>query len=168
MLQSVRSQSLRRALPSIQTRSASLFADNSKKKNTAADEYWAKVTAKDPRDPRADIIKRVLESPAEKEQLNLTTQEKIMHNTIHRAWQLHLRQQREKQDKALMSQYNKMREACEQLKQGHPTLYAKAMPKERAKRYPVELRIPTETPGEKPWDYTWTRPAVEDVTPKKK
>lgn len=94
--------------------------------------------------------------------LNFTEEEAIRHDTIHRAWQLHLRYQRERRELELERQYNKMRDACTDL-QGHsPRLFRAAMIKDKSQSgFPIEMRSMTDTPPKNGWDHEWTAKSEE-------
>jgi large subunit ribosomal protein L40 len=90
----------------------------------------------------------------------------LRHWTIHRAWLLFRRQQREKRERNLMRQHQSMYAACEALRKldgPHPPgyLYRVAMEKKgmwRMGSIPIEYARPqTETPARVPWNHDWKR-----------
>ncbi|KAK0742139.1 hypothetical protein B0T21DRAFT_283265 [Apiosordaria backusii] len=92
----------------------------------------------------------------------------LRHWTIHRAWLLFRRQQREAREKTWMRQYQSMNRACEELRltSGPGTrekgyLFRMAMEKKGVyglKGVPIEYaRAQTETPARVPWDHEWKR-----------
>ncbi|KAK4205156.1 hypothetical protein QBC40DRAFT_271781 [Triangularia verruculosa] len=92
----------------------------------------------------------------------------LRHWTIHRAWLLFRRQQREAREKTWMRQYQSMNRACEELRltSGPGTreegyLFRMAMEKKGVyglKGVPIEYaRAQTETPARTPWDHEWKR-----------
>ncbi|KAK0662503.1 hypothetical protein QBC41DRAFT_329762 [Cercophora samala] len=92
----------------------------------------------------------------------------LRHWTIHRAWLLFRRQQREAREKTWMRQYQSMNRACEELRltSGPGTreegyLFRMAMEKKGVyglKGVPIEYaRAQTETPPRVPWDHEWKR-----------
>lgn len=87
-----------------------------------------------------------------KPRLKLSPQQMMRHETIHLAWQTHLRKQREERRLSLERQYNKMREACEELKKCSGRLYHAAV-NANVDNYPLDLRIPTDTPPKPAWNY---------------
>ncbi|KAG8903121.1 hypothetical protein FRB99_003723 [Tulasnella sp. 403] len=107
------------------------------------------------------------------------------HETIHRAWQLHLRQLRESRDEELRVKYESMKHAMDKLKELDKELYDIAtvrmdprafLPEDaeelkplrgvarkfRLSRiqglFPREMWIPTDTPRKDGWNYEWTSP----------
>lgn len=93
------------------------------------------------------------ETPA---RLDLTEEETIRHDTIHRAWQLHLRYQRERRETELERQYNKMKDACSDLEKHDPRLFKAAMLKDKTATFPIEMRSMTDTPPKRGWNHDWT------------
>ncbi|VBB76927.1 Putative protein of unknown function [Podospora comata] len=92
----------------------------------------------------------------------------LRHWTIHRAWLLFRRQQREARERNWMRQYQSMNRACEELRltSGPGTreegyLFRMAMEKKGVyglKGVPIEYaRAQTETPARVPWDHEWKR-----------
>lgn len=92
----------------------------------------------------------------------------LRHWTIHRAWLLFRRQQREARERELMQQYQSMQNACEALRQARGPglraegyLYRVAMEKKGVYRHggvPIEYARPqTETPAREAWNHGWTR-----------
>ena len=99
--------------------------------------------------------------------LKFGTMRALRHWTVHRAWQLFCAQQRESRERELERQYNSIREACEALKLvtdgGEPAgeeggrLYRVALGKKEVGTFPIELRIPTDTPPKNGWNHGWKR-----------
>ncbi|KAI1073968.1 hypothetical protein F5B20DRAFT_586769 [Whalleya microplaca] len=92
----------------------------------------------------------------------------LRHWTIHRAWQLHLRKERIREEHELERMYQGMHNACEELRKtsGPGTrdegyLYRLAMEKKGVYGHngvPIEYARPqTETPAREPWNHGWTR-----------
>ncbi len=92
----------------------------------------------------------------------------LRHWTIHRAWLLFRRREREAREATLMRQHQSMHAACEELRltegpgtrdQGY--LYRVAMEKKGVyglKGIPIEYaRAQTETPARTPWNHDWKR-----------
>lgn len=94
------------------------------------------------------------------------------HETILRAWQLHRRHKREAHSAELARKYNAMRQAVDFLEETDKSLWEKAV---GGKKYqnvdqsgatnarleglvPREMRVPTELPAGKMWDYEWKAP----------
>lgn len=83
--------------------------------------------------------------------LNLCSEDLIKHRTITNAWHLYQRKKENKRKEQLQKQYESIYTAMEDLKQESPQLYETANAPEPAKRYPIEMRIPTEYPPTIPW-----------------
>ncbi|CAK7213665.1 hypothetical protein SBRCBS47491_001882 [Sporothrix bragantina] len=92
----------------------------------------------------------------------------LRHWTIHRAWLLFRRQQRESRERELMQQYQSMHNACEELRlsrgpglRDEGYLFRVAMEKKGVYRHggvPIEYARPqTETPAREPWNHNWKR-----------
>ncbi|RYO81668.1 hypothetical protein DL766_005718 [Monosporascus sp. MC13-8B] len=92
----------------------------------------------------------------------------LRHWTIHRAWLLFQRKERERREKELNRMYQSMHNACEELRKtsGPGTrdegyLYRVAMEKKSLYGHngiPIDYaRAQTETPAREPWNHGWTR-----------
>ncbi|ORY62436.1 uncharacterized protein BCR38DRAFT_346844 [Pseudomassariella vexata] len=92
----------------------------------------------------------------------------LRHWTIHRAWLLFQRKEREREQRELMRTYQSMSNACEELRttSGPGTrdegyLYRVAMEKKGVYGHnsiPIEYARPqTETPAREAWNHGWTR-----------
>ncbi|CAK7199174.1 hypothetical protein SEUCBS139899_001846 [Sporothrix eucalyptigena] len=92
----------------------------------------------------------------------------LRHWTIHRAWLLFRRQQRETRERELMQQYQSMSNACEELRlsrgpglRDEGYLFRVAMEKKGVYRHggvPIEYARPqTETPAREAWNHDWKR-----------
>ncbi|KAI6085843.1 hypothetical protein F4821DRAFT_239713 [Hypoxylon rubiginosum] len=92
----------------------------------------------------------------------------LRHWTIHRAWLLFQRKEREREEHELERMYQSMHNACEELRKtsGPGTrdegyLYRVAMEKKGLYGHnsiPIEYARPqTETPAREPWNHNWTR-----------
>lgn len=97
------------------------------------------------------------------------------HETILRAWQLHRRHKRETHSAEIARKYNAMRSAIDFLEETDRALWEKAV---AGKKYqnvdqsgatnarleglvPREMRVPTELPAGKMWDYDWKAPQTQ-------
>ncbi|KAG8686916.1 hypothetical protein FRC09_013842 [Ceratobasidium sp. 395] len=158
-----------------------------------------------PADPRNDIIRRTL-YPVERSHkiisgdrasptgvhrpdvelaLNRAIPSAEAHETIERAWKLHVRERRERREEELKRKYESMVKAVEVLRKLDPVSYAEATrgvdsrrlseaERERMKEmkrgvrkkaesrieglFPREMRIPTDTPRRDGWNHGWTVP----------
>ncbi|QFZ28658.1 putative 54S ribosomal protein [Clavispora lusitaniae] len=88
--------------------------------------------------------------------LKLCPEDLIKHKTITNAWKLFSRKQEEKRVTQLKQQFESIRTAMDELKETSPELYAEANKKEQ-KRFPLELRVPTDYPANEPWVYNYSK-----------
>lgn len=89
--------------------------------------------------------------------LRFGTMRMLRHWTIHRAWNLFRSAERTRRSCELESQYNKIRDACEELATLDGRLYQVAIGKKDVGTFPIEMRIPTDTPPRKGWNHAWKR-----------
>jgi len=100
--------------------------------------------------------------------LRMARNRHLRHWTIHRAWLLLRRQQREARQRTLMRQWQSMNNACEELRKtsgpgprSEGYLYRVAMEKHGVYGHngiPIEYaRAQTETPARIAWDHDWKR-----------
>lgn len=98
--------------------------------------------------------------------LRMARNRALRHWTIHRAWMLFQRRQRESKEKEMYRMYQGMRNACEELRltEGPGTrdegyLYRVAMEKKGVYgggSIPIEYaRYQTDTPAREPWNHDW-------------
>ena len=113
------------------------------------------------------MIRYSLNHPLTPRPLKFGVLRMLRHWTIYRAWNLYQRKTRTAREKELERQYNKIRDACEELGQTDERLYRIAVSKKGAGMYPIELRIPTDTPPRSGWNYKWVRPGTGNVVGKK-
>lgn len=88
--------------------------------------------------------------------LKMCKEDLIRHKTIQSAWKIFLRDENAVRMARLEAQHRKIAEACETLKDIDAGLFAAATAREVGKRFPMELRVPTDTPPREPWPSTWT------------
>jgi len=100
--------------------------------------------------------------------LRMDSMRYMRHWTIHRAWLLLRRKQREQRERLLMKQYQSMHRACEELRntagpglKDTGYLYRVAMEKKGVYGHdgiPIEYaRAQTETPAREAWNHGWKR-----------
>ncbi|EER32740.1 conserved hypothetical protein [Candida tropicalis MYA-3404] len=89
--------------------------------------------------------------------LRLCKEDIIKHKTIMNAWKLLKRRRVTKQMDQLSKQYNSIQNAMEDLKTTSPQLYqaANAKDNKRFTTFPIEMRVPTDFPPNKPWIYNY-------------
>ncbi|KAK8068910.1 hypothetical protein PG994_005526 [Apiospora phragmitis] len=121
----------------------------------------------DERDPR--IINLKVSNPRKvPAPLRFARNRALRHWTIHRAWLLFQRKEREREEKELARLYKSMHSACEELRktsgpgiQEEGYLYRVAMEKKgifKHHNFPIEYARPqVETPAREAWNHGWTR-----------
>lgn len=89
--------------------------------------------------------------------LKLCNEDFIKHKTIMNAWKLLQRRRITQQSEKLSKQYKSIVNAMEDLKQTSPELFEAANAKnpKRFTTFPIEMRVPTEYPPNKPWTYNF-------------
>ena len=88
--------------------------------------------------------------------LKLCDEDLIKHKTIMNAWTLYQRKKQQRQHEQLQKQYNSIQEAMDELKAISPKHYQWANRVEQ-KRFPLEMRVPTDYPADKPWVYNYKK-----------
>ncbi|KAI5951576.1 hypothetical protein KGF54_004650 [Candida jiufengensis] len=89
--------------------------------------------------------------------IQLCNEDLIKHRTIMNAWKLLKRKQQQRKDHQLSLQYKSIYNAMESLKNESPELFDAANTKSKLKftTFPIEMRVPTEYPPNKPWVYAY-------------
>ncbi|KAI9268213.1 mitochondrial ribosomal protein L28-domain-containing protein [Phascolomyces articulosus] len=107
-------------------------------------------------DSRLELIRRVLfESSAREPTIALEGEALEQHDTIERAWKLHLMRQREQRQQTLERQFRSIHAAMSELEKTSDRLFKGAIVKSRHVTYPKQAKIPTETPSPQGWDYSY-------------
>ncbi|KAK6459135.1 mitochondrial 54S ribosomal protein YmL28 [Scheffersomyces xylosifermentans] len=88
--------------------------------------------------------------------LNLCNEDLIKHRTIVNAWKMFKRREEQRRHNQLKKQYKSIYNAMEDLKQTSPKLFELANAKEEGKRFPLEMRVPTDFPPTQPWVYNYS------------
>lgn len=88
--------------------------------------------------------------------IKLCLEDLIRHNMVQKAWQIFIRDKKIARTDALRQQYDKIQEACEELETVDKYLASEATKREKGKRFPLELRVPTESPPNEVWTENWT------------
>ncbi|GAA5906441.1 hypothetical protein JCM6882_004436 [Rhodosporidiobolus microsporus] len=128
-------------------------------------------------DSRVEAIKSTLYESESSEADRLAALSRVIpspeaHETITRAWQLHLRQRRTSHSAELARKYASMRRAIDLLEDTDKGLWSQAVEGKKFQNVrqdgrgnerleglvPRELRVPTERPGAQLWDYEWKAP----------
>ncbi|EEB09296.1 ribosomal protein subunit L28 [Schizosaccharomyces japonicus yFS275] len=93
-----------------------------------------------------DMLRRILyESPGRKP-IPMDTAALRRHEYISLAWNLSRQEKRCQQSLQLRKQYQEMQRSCQELYEISRVLFDKAMAEPKERRFPVDMRIPTETP----------------------
>ncbi|TID23858.1 hypothetical protein CANINC_003150 [Pichia inconspicua] len=87
--------------------------------------------------------------------LKLCNEDYIKHRTVMRAWALVRSNKKKRMQESLRKQYESMEEAAEELKKLSPQLYEIANQHQYGKRFPIELRVPTQYPPRQIWFYDY-------------
>lgn len=88
--------------------------------------------------------------------LKLCAEDLIKHKSIVNAWKIFTRKQQQRQLEQLEKQYDSIKTAMDELKELSPSLYEAANAKD-TRRFPLQLRVPTDYPANKPWVYDFQR-----------
>lgn len=87
--------------------------------------------------------------------IKLCNEDYVKHKTIMKAWSLERKNKIEQQKITLKKQYESMKKASEDLKFASPKLFTIANEHEYGKRFPLEIRIPTDYPPRQLWYYNY-------------
>ncbi|CAI1859058.1 hypothetical protein SEUBUCD646_0B05620 [Saccharomyces eubayanus] len=85
--------------------------------------------------------------------LKLSREDLIKHQTIEKCWSIYQQQQRERRNTQLELQYKSMQGAMSLLQELSPRLFEAANAPEKGKRFPMEMKVPTDFPPDTPWHY---------------
>lgn len=88
--------------------------------------------------------------------IDLCLEDLIRHNMVQKAWSIFMRDKKLARTQALQVQYNKIQEACDELESLDNYLAYEATKREKGKRFPLEMRVPTESPPNEIWAENWT------------
>lgn len=89
--------------------------------------------------------------------LKLSREDLVKHQVIQNCWSMYQKELREKRNEQLKLQYKSTANAMSLLEQIDAELFAEANKKEESKRFPLELRVPTEYPPNKVWYYNYKK-----------
>lgn len=90
--------------------------------------------------------------------LKLCKEDLVRHQVVTAAWGIHQKNEQEQRFQKLEAQYEKIKEACTELEVLDKELFAAANTKANDARFPLELRVPTDTPPKVIWDNEWAPP----------
>lgn len=86
--------------------------------------------------------------------LNLCQEDIIKHRTIVNAWKSYKAKKQYLKRVQMQKQFESIQNAMEDLKETSPELYELAN-KQETKRWPLQMRVPTDFPANKPWVYDY-------------
>ncbi|EDO18896.1 hypothetical protein Kpol_1023p65 [Vanderwaltozyma polyspora DSM 70294] len=89
--------------------------------------------------------------------LKLCREDLIKHQTIQRSWALYQQDLRNKRELQLKQQYENIKLAMDTLKNTSPELYEIANKSEEGRKFPLEMKIPSDFPAKKIWHYTFRK-----------
>lgn len=89
--------------------------------------------------------------------LKLSREDFIKHETIQHCWSTYQKEIREKRNEQLKLQYQSIKNAMDTLEQLNPKIFEAANAPQDGKRFPMELKVPTEFPPNKLWNYTFKK-----------
>lgn len=109
-------------------------------------------------DPRVTMARSILFSQRPMRGIGLNPQDQIRHETIHRAWLLFQQRRRRKRLRQLKDLQDSIANSLKFLMETDERLYAMAVSgaREKEKRFPLVMRIPTNTLPTRYWNYKWT------------
>jgi large subunit ribosomal protein L40 len=116
-------------------------------------------------DSRVALSRRILFSQRPLRGLGLNPQDQIRHETIHRAWLLFQQRRRKARITRLKELQDSVANTLKFLKETDEKLYAMAVSgtRERERRFPLVMRIPTDTLPSRYWNYKWTPVNIKGV-----
>lgn len=89
--------------------------------------------------------------------LKLSREDLIKHQTIQRCWSTYQAELRAQRNEQLRLQYKSMKKAMDTLQELDPQLFEAANVSEQGKRFPLELKVPTEYPPNKVWHHEYKK-----------
>ena len=109
-------------------------------------------------DARVGLARQILFSQRPLRGLRLNPQDQIRHETIHRAWLLFQSRRRRQKMRRLSMLQDSLVRTVKFLRETDENLYGMAVSgtREPEKRFPLVMRIPTNTLPTKWWNYKWT------------
>lgn len=90
--------------------------------------------------------------------LKLCKEDLVRHQVVTAAWRIHQKNEQEQRRQKLETQYEKIKEACTELELLDKDFITAANTKPTSARFPLELRVPTNTPPKVVWENEWVPP----------
>lgn len=87
--------------------------------------------------------------------LKLCNEDYVKHKTVMKAWSHYRKAKIQENETLLQKQYESMKEAVSELQNLSPELFEIANEHQYGKRFPLELRVPTEYPPRQIWFYDY-------------
>nr|5MRC_2 Chain 2, mL40 [Saccharomyces cerevisiae]5MRE_2 Chain 2, mL40 [Saccharomyces cerevisiae]5MRF_2 Chain 2, mL40 [Saccharomyces cerevisiae] len=87
--------------------------------------------------------------------LKLAREDLIKHQTIEKCWSIYQQQQRERRNLQLELQYKSIERSMNLLQELSPRLFEAANASEKGKRFPMEMKVPTDFPPNTLWHYNF-------------
>lgn len=158
----------------VNSRSAASTASTSWKKKPKGEKADAKAAYFNPflqggkfdnTDPRLRIGRMMLFAQKRIRGLGLNPQDQIRHETIHRAWMMLRRKRTFKKIRRLRMLEESVRGTMKVLRETDERLYSLAVSgaRQTEKRFPLVMRIPTETLPRRVWNYNWTSAGIKGI-----
>ncbi|KAF3927767.1 hypothetical protein ABW21_db0209497 [Orbilia brochopaga] len=119
---------------------------------------FAKKRKKPQKDPKLKIIDYAFAHPLTPRAFKWGYMRNLRHWTIQQAWLLYKHKLKRERELELERQYNKIHEACEELKRVDERLFRIATDRKGVGTFPIDMRIPTDTPPRGGFNEGWRRP----------
>lgn len=87
--------------------------------------------------------------------LKLCNEDYVKHRTVMKAWSVYRKAKIQQKEELLKKQYESMEAAAEELQKLDAKLYDIANEHQYGKRFPLEMRVPTEYPPRQIWFYEY-------------
>ena len=89
--------------------------------------------------------------------LKLTKEDLIKHQVVQRSWAVYNKDLRDRRSELLMLQYSSIKSAMTLLETLDPELFKFANESEADKKFPLEMKVPTDYPPNKVWQYNFRK-----------
>ncbi|EPX72968.1 ribosomal protein subunit L28 [Schizosaccharomyces octosporus yFS286] len=106
----------------------------------------SKKTGPGVRDESVQLLRSTLYETPYKTTLHMDKESWKKHEIINRAWGIHQSRKQKEIKNLYDKQFQAMQEACEELRLTSENLFNAAMTGSKSRRFPIQTRIPTETP----------------------
>ncbi|KAJ1904815.1 hypothetical protein LPJ81_002273 [Coemansia sp. IMI 209127] len=138
----------------LSTRARTGFIGRASEKLTRKDAAVARgSTAQTNSDPRYELMKQILYQQEPRQLPELSAEDMDRHETILRAVKIHRMQESIRRRDEREAKFASMEKAYAALEKLDPRLFEAACKMEANVTFPRQMRVPTETPPTKIWDY---------------